>query len=109
MANSKRKPVGAGVIGLMGGGAQASFRTEPGNPKTLKPTSPVSREIGKPAVRKLTVDVPASVHDEYEDLYLDLRRKHRKLKRIQYAPLVLRHGLDRGKIEAELEGPGNPA
>lgn len=72
------------------------------DPETRTPDSSVSRGKGKPAVRKLTVDVPESVHDEYEDLYLDLRRTHRRLKRVQYAPLVIRFGLDRQKIEQAL-------
>ena len=58
--------------------------------------------VHKPAVRKLTVDVPESVHDDYEDLYFELRRTHRRLKRVQYAPLVIRFGLDRQKIEQAL-------
>ena len=88
------------------GGEETKLTTKsaPGVPSTRKPVCPVSREEGKEAVRKLTVDVPESVHDDYEDLYLDLRRKHRKLKRVQYAPLVIRYGLDREKIEAALVG-----
>jgi len=72
---------------------------------TQEPASPVSRETGKSkdaAQRKLTVDVPEPVYNEYEDLFLELKKKHRRLKRVQYAPLVIRHGLDRQKIEAAL-------
>lgn len=131
MASQKRKGVGAGVTALMSQGISkltapsptpspaaektavektATVKTEtrkpatPGSedPETRTPDSSVSRGKGKPAVRKLTVDVPESVHDEYEDLYLDLRRTHRRLKRVQYAPLVIRFGLDRQKIEQAL-------
>lgn len=54
--------------------------------------------------RKLTVDIPASLHDRYEDIYWDLRRVHRKLKRIEYIQLVLRFGLsNRDMIESKLQ------
>ncbi len=112
MASQKRKGVGAGVTALMGDGRSklatsapatpAAETRAPETPKTRTAGSPVSRENGKPAVRKLTVDVPESVHNEYEDLYLDLRRTYRRLKRVQYAPLVIRFGLDRQKIERAL-------
>ena len=112
MASQKRKGVGAGVTALMGTGGSKAAAPAPATQKTEAPKappqkartsgSPVSRETGKPAVRKLTVDVPESVHDQYEDLYLELRRTHRRLKRVQYAPLVIQFGLDRQKIEQAL-------
>ena len=107
MATQKRKGVGAGVTGLMGGKPESFAQTTTTaatstTKETRKPVPPASRIPGKPAVRKLTVDVPESVHDAYEDLYFELRRKHRKLKRVQYAPLVIRFGLDRERIENAL-------
>ena len=106
----QRTGVGAGVSRLMGDrSAKPRSVSTPGSPTSRKPASPVSRETGKPVVRKLTVDVPESVHNDYEDLYLELRRTHRKLKRVQYAPLVIRFGLDREKIEAGLKGTAHLA
>ena len=117
MASQKRKGVGAGVTALMGAVGSKPTTQAPEARKTEAPkseaaqteTAPTrtpgpsaSRENGKPAVRKLTVDVPESVHDDYEDLYLELRRTYRRLKRVQYAPLVIRFGLDRQKIEQAL-------
>jgi len=99
----QRTGVGAGVSRLMGDpSAKPRPASTPGSPTTRKPASPVSREKGKPAVRKLTVDVPAPLHDKYEDLYFDLRRHYRKLKRVEYAPLVIEFGLDRKRIEQAL-------
>ena len=72
-------------------------------PKAQEPASPVSRKPGKMAAqRKLTVDVPEPVYNDYEDLFLELKKKHRRLKRVEYAPLVILHGLNRQKIEAAL-------
>ena len=102
MASQKRKGVGAGVTALMGAGRSQPTTSTPETPETRTPDFSVSRENGKQAVRKLTVDVPESVHDEYEDLYFELRRTYRRLKRVQYAPLVIRFGLDRQKIEQAL-------
>ena len=113
MANPKRRGVGAGVTSLMGSGNGASVRplttgggsSAAAKATTQEPASPVSRKPGKveaASQRKLTVDVPEPVYNEYEDLFLELKKKHRRLKRVQYAPLVIRHGLDRQKIEAAL-------
>ena len=102
MASQKRKGVGAGVTALMGTAAPRIATPAPEIQESRIPELPGSRENGKPAVRKLTVDVPESVHDDYEDLYFELRRTHRRLKRVQYAPLVIRFGLDRQKIEQAL-------
>ena len=72
------------------------------SPESRKTSSPISREKGKAAVRKLTVDVPEPLHNQYEDLYLELRHTYRRLKRVQYAPLVIQYGLDRKRIEKAL-------
>ena len=103
MASKDRKSISAGVTDLMGKGTSGFTATDPGAPRARKTVSPVTtRERGKTAVRKLTVDVPETLHNQYEDLYLELRRSYRKLKRVDYAPLVIQFGLDRKKIEDAL-------
>lgn len=49
-------------------------------------------------------NVPLPVQERYDHLFLDLKRVHPKLKRYQYAPLVLEHGLNKKVISAALEG-----
>jgi len=109
MAGKNRKTISAGVTELMGDNPDTNFtRTrKSGSPVSRKPASPISREKGKSALRKLTVDVPENVHDEYEQLYLEisaqyLKQNRKKLKRVEYAPLVLKYGLDRKRISQAL-------
>ena len=90
-----------------GSGAKFTKTRNTGSSGSRKPEKPISREKGKSAVRKLTVDVPESVLNEYEELYLTvcteyLKQTRRKLKRVEYAPLVLKYGLDRKRISEAL-------
>ena len=91
----------AGAAGPTTSRASVSSPTE--HSASRVPAKPVSRKPGKTdPQRKLTVDVPEPVYNEYEDLFLELKRKHRRLKRVEYAPLVIQHGLNRQKIDAAL-------
>ena len=109
MANKDRKSISAGVTELMGVDSGAKF-TKTRNTESSasrKTTKPISREKEKSALRKLTVDVPENVLNEYEEIYLQvcteyLKQNRRKLKRVEYAPLVLKYGLNRKRISEAL-------
>ncbi len=109
MAKQKRKSIGAGATDLITQNGNSSFTKSrvPDLSVSRKAENPISRKKGRLAVRKLTVDVPESVLNEYEQLFLEvssqyLKQNRRKLKRVDYAPLVLKYGLDRKRISEAL-------
>lgn len=107
MGKQKRTSVAAGASRLLSHNRDDAFsQTQVSRkPESKKSVSTDSQKSGKPELGRIMMDnVPLPVQERYDHLFLDLKRVHPKLKRYQYAPLVLEHGLNKKVISAALEG-----